>query len=164
MPVENLDETSVPICDMADKCHQQLQNRLETIESAVRAIVSILSIQKSELFTTVNKMLEQDQAVREILSRSEFIQNSGDFSTVGSAGLNAAVEATKGNTYHEFIIHHEILRCFIVYFYADFSQHGKSVENLKGAIKCSLANLIDISTKGIIGKDKSIIRFTIFHT
>jgi hypothetical protein len=106
MPVEKLDEhTSALICDMADECHQQLQNRLETIESAVRAIVSVLSIQKSELFTTVNKMLEQDQAVREILSRSEFIQNSGDFSTVGSAGLNAAIaeenpsDATKGNTY-----------------------------------------------------------------
>ncbi|EFX72247.1 hypothetical protein DAPPUDRAFT_227615 [Daphnia pulex] len=131
MPVENLGDepTSAPICDMADECHQQLQNRLETIESAVRAIVSVLSIHKSELFTTVNKMLEQDQAVREILSRSEFIQNSGVFSTVGSAGLNAAVgenpsDATK-----------------------DISQHGKSVENLKGAIKCSLANLIDISTK-----------------
>ncbi|XP_046456998.1 uncharacterized protein LOC124204036 isoform X2 [Daphnia pulex] len=124
MPVENLGDepTSAPICDMGDECHQQLQNRLETIESAVRAIVSILSIQKSELFTTVNKMLEQDQAVREILSRSECIQNFG-------SGLNAAVEENPSDATK------------------DFSQDGKSVEHLKGAIKCSLANLIDISTK-----------------
>lgn len=93
-PVDNFDEaSSAPFCSMAE-CHQMLQDRLETVESVVRTIVSILSIQKSELFTPVNKMLARDETVKEILSRSEItqvIQNSVDFLTFGS-GLNDTVE------------------------------------------------------------------------
>ena len=84
-----------------------LQNRLETVESVVRTIVSILSIQKSELFTSVKKMLAQDQTVKEILSRSEItqvIQNSVDFSTFGSVSNDTVEEtpsdATKGINYN----------------------------------------------------------------
>jgi hypothetical protein len=42
-------------------------------------------------------MLEQDQAVREILlsrSQPEFIRNSGDLSTVTGSGLNATIESS----------------------------------------------------------------------
>jgi len=154
LPVESTDEpTSAHIyCNMAE-CHQLLQNRLETIESAVRAIVSILSIQKNELFTTVNTMLVHNQAVKEILSKTQFIQNSGDlFSTVGG-GPNATIQgtpsnATEGTTLISAIAVKSLKRVF-VYFYADcYTEHRKSVGNLKGAIKCSLSNLIDITTKG----------------
>jgi hypothetical protein len=47
---------------------QQLQDRLETLESAVRSIVSALASQKNEIFAPITAILEQNAALRVILS------------------------------------------------------------------------------------------------
>jgi hypothetical protein len=47
---------------------QQLQDRLETLESAVRSIVSALASQKNEIFAPITAILEQNAALRVIVS------------------------------------------------------------------------------------------------
>ncbi|XP_046648597.1 CUB and sushi domain-containing protein 3-like isoform X5 [Daphnia pulicaria] len=50
------------------ECNQQLQNRLETIEAAVRTIVSAVSSQTDDLFAPIKEIFRQDSSVRSILS------------------------------------------------------------------------------------------------
>jgi hypothetical protein len=50
------------------ECNQQLQNRLETIEAAVRTIVSAVSSQTDDLFAPIKEIFQLDPSVRSILS------------------------------------------------------------------------------------------------
>jgi hypothetical protein len=58
--------TASAICNT--ECNQQLQNRLETIEAAVRTIVSAVSSQTDDLFAPIKEIFRQDSSVRSILS------------------------------------------------------------------------------------------------
>lgn len=49
---------------------QQLRNRVETLEAAVRTIVSALTIQKDHQFTPINTILQRDPALLAILLNS----------------------------------------------------------------------------------------------
>jgi hypothetical protein len=61
---------------------QQLQDRLETLESAVRSIVSALASQKNEIFAPITAILEQNAALRVILSSSPVFQGVPENSTI----------------------------------------------------------------------------------
>ena len=50
------------------ECNRQLQNRLETIEAAVRTIVSAVSSQTNDLFAPIKEIFQQDPFVRSIIS------------------------------------------------------------------------------------------------
>ncbi len=61
---------------------QQLQDRLETLESAVRTIVSAMASQKNEIFAPITAILEQNAALRVILSSSPVFQGVPENSTI----------------------------------------------------------------------------------
>ncbi len=61
---------------------QQLQDRLETLESAVRSIVSAMASQKNEIFAPITAILEQNAALRVILSSSPVSQGVPENSTI----------------------------------------------------------------------------------
>nr|CAH0106919.1 unnamed protein product [Daphnia galeata] len=119
MQPENSDVT----CNTPE-CQKQLQNRLETIEAAVRTIVTTLSSQKGEFLAPVKEIFAQDPAISSILSATPIIRPN--FTTNSSAMKNETT-APKGDS--------------------KSLQQGKIlVDNLKGLIKCSLAHFVDIST------------------
>jgi hypothetical protein len=69
--------TASAICNT--ECNKQLQNRLETIEAAIRTIVSAVSGQADELFDPIKEIFQHDPSVRSILSfnlTSSAIENS----------------------------------------------------------------------------------------
>jgi len=61
---------------------QPLQDRLETLESAVRSIVSAMASQKNEIFAPITAILEQNAALRVILSSSPVSQGDPENSTI----------------------------------------------------------------------------------
>ncbi len=67
------------------ECRQLPQNRMETIEMAVRTIVTALSSQTSDLFAPIKAILEKDLAVRSIISATPIRQNTTTFSSASSA-------------------------------------------------------------------------------
>jgi hypothetical protein len=68
------------------ECQQLPQDRLETIEMAVRTIVTALSSQTSDLFAPIKAILEQDLAVKSILSATP-IRPSTTTSSASSGGI-----------------------------------------------------------------------------
>jgi hypothetical protein len=61
---------------------EQLQDRLEALESAVRSIVSALASQKNEIFAPITAILEQNAALRVILSSPPVSQGVPENSTI----------------------------------------------------------------------------------
>ncbi|XP_046653142.1 uncharacterized protein LOC124343727 [Daphnia pulicaria] len=61
---------------------QQLQDRLEALESAVKSIVSALASQKNEIFAPITAILEQNAALRVILSSPLVSQGVTENSTI----------------------------------------------------------------------------------
>lgn len=57
----NVDDDQAAKCGLTE-C-QQLQDQVETLEAAVRTIVSALAIQKGRQFAEINKILERDPAL-----------------------------------------------------------------------------------------------------
>ena len=98
----------------ATEC-QQLRDRLETLESAVKSIVTALASQKNEIIAPITAILDQNEALRDILSSSPISQN------VPEKLKTVRVDEEK-----------------------------QTVKQLKGAVKCSLAQLLDINVPGII--------------
>jgi hypothetical protein len=60
---------------------QQLRDRLETLESAVKSIVTALASQKNEIIAPITAILEQNEALRVILSLSPISQDIPENST-----------------------------------------------------------------------------------
>lgn len=82
------------------ECQQQwpAQNRLEIIEMAVRTIVTALSSQTNDLFAPIKAILEQDLAVRSILSATPIRPNTNTISSASSSGIkNIMLSSNKTN-------------------------------------------------------------------
>ncbi len=60
---------------------QQLRDRLETLESAVKTIVTALASQKNAIIAPITAILEQNEALRVILSLSPISQDIPENST-----------------------------------------------------------------------------------
>ena len=60
---------------------QQLRDRLEILESTVKSIVIALASQKNEIIAPITAILEQNEALRGILSSSSISQNVPENST-----------------------------------------------------------------------------------
>jgi hypothetical protein len=58
----------------ATEC-QQLRDRLEALESAVKSIVTALASQKNEIIAPITAILDQNVALRDILSSSPISQD-----------------------------------------------------------------------------------------
>jgi hypothetical protein len=86
--------TSSAFCSV--ECNQQLQNRLETIEAAVRTIVSAVSSQTDDLFAPIKEIFQQDPSVRSILSLN--FTSSAIPSTKNSTFKINSVPLAQGNT------------------------------------------------------------------
>jgi hypothetical protein len=74
---ENHEGPAKVICNT--ECNQ-LQNRLATIEAAVRTIVSAVSSQTNDLFAPIKEIFQQDPFVRSIISlnyTSSIMKNDG---------------------------------------------------------------------------------------
>ncbi|XP_046648599.1 tolloid-like protein 2 isoform X1 [Daphnia pulicaria] len=110
------------------ECNQQLQNRLETIEAAVRTIVSAVSSQTDDLFGPIKEIFQLDPSVRSILSLN-FTTSSTIASSQNSTFKTKSVPIAQGNSQGN-----------------QQPEKSTAVDNLKGAIKCSLAHLVDINT------------------
>ncbi|EFX82886.1 hypothetical protein DAPPUDRAFT_240713 [Daphnia pulex] len=103
---------------------QQLQDRLETLESAVRSIVSAMASQKNEIFAPITAILEQNAALRVILSSPPVSQGVPENSTIHPHFSYNTTTNTNSET--------------------DQGEKLIAVNQLKGAVKCSLAQLLDI--------------------
>jgi hypothetical protein len=68
---------------------QQLRDRLETLESAVKSIVTALASQKNEIFAPITAILEQNEALRDILSSSSISQDVPENSTTHPVNFNS---------------------------------------------------------------------------
>jgi hypothetical protein len=60
---------------------QQLRDRLEILESTVKSIVTALASQKNEIIAPITAILEQNEALRDILSSSPISQDVPENST-----------------------------------------------------------------------------------
>ncbi len=60
---------------------QQLRDRLDILESTVKSIVTALASQKNEIIAPITAILEQNEALRGILSSSSISQNVPENST-----------------------------------------------------------------------------------
>jgi hypothetical protein len=90
-PVEMQLENSDVTCNTPE-CQQSLQNRLETIEAAIRTIVTTLSSQTGELFP-VKEIFAQDPAISSILSATPMIRSNF---TTNSSTMKNETTAPKG--------------------------------------------------------------------
>ena len=68
---------------------QQLGFRLETLESAVKTIVIALASQKNEIIAPITAILEQNEALRDILSSSSISQDVPENSTTHPVNFNS---------------------------------------------------------------------------
>lgn len=86
--------TSTASAFCSAECNQQIQNRLETIESAVRTIVSALLNTKNDVLSSVREILLQDPSITSmvpalnsaIFSSTVRSENSSFFENAGSLG------------------------------------------------------------------------------
>jgi hypothetical protein len=78
------------------ECNQQLQNRLETIEAAVRTIVSAVSSQTDDLFAPIKEIFQLDPSVRSILSLN-FTTSSTIASSQNSTFKSNSVPIAQGS-------------------------------------------------------------------
>ncbi|EFX82885.1 hypothetical protein DAPPUDRAFT_240714 [Daphnia pulex] len=124
-------ENSDPTCSTLECQQQLLQIRLETMEAAFRTIVTALSNQNNDLFAPVKEILAQDVAIHSILSGTPIRPDPTASATNSTATKNApeiTIQITKGDS-------------------ESLLQQGKVlVDNLKGLVKCALAQFVDIST------------------
>ena len=67
---------------------QQLRDRLETLESAVKSIATALASQKNEIIAPITAILEQNEALRDILS-SPISQDVPENSTTHPVNFNS---------------------------------------------------------------------------
>ena len=68
---------------------QQLRDRLETLESTVKSIVTALASQKNEIIAPITAILEQNEALRDILSSSPISQDVPENSTTHPVNFNS---------------------------------------------------------------------------
>ena len=73
---ENAASNQASACN-TEEC-SLLRNRLETLEDAVRRIVSAIASQKNGPFAPINKILERDPALRAVLSSTSKPKNATD--------------------------------------------------------------------------------------
>ncbi|EFX63910.1 hypothetical protein DAPPUDRAFT_118714 [Daphnia pulex] len=122
---------------------QQLQDRLEALESAVKSIVSALASQKNEIFAPITAILEQNAALRVILSSPLVSQGVIENSTIHpDFSYNTTINTNSNSNYYaigEQNIYHNISKGE-----TDQAENLIAVNQLKGAVKCSLAQLLDI--------------------
>jgi hypothetical protein len=77
---------------------QQLRDRLETLESAVKSIVTALASQKNEIIAPITAILEQNEVLRDILSSSPISQDVPENSTTHpGVNFNNSTIITKSN-------------------------------------------------------------------
>ena len=80
---------------------EQLQDRLETLESAVRSIVSAMASQKNEIFAPITAILEQNAALRVILSSSPASQGVPENSTIHpDFSYNSTINTKSNSNYY----------------------------------------------------------------
>jgi hypothetical protein len=72
----------------ATEC-QQLWDRLEILESAVKSIVTALANQKNEIIAPITAILEQNEALRDILSSSSIYEDVPENSTTHPVNFNS---------------------------------------------------------------------------
>jgi hypothetical protein len=81
---------------------QQLQDRLEALESAVKSIVSALASQKNEIFAPITAILEQNAALRVILSSPLVSQGVTENSTIHpDFSYNTTINTNSNSNYYE---------------------------------------------------------------
>jgi hypothetical protein len=71
------------------ECQQLLRDRLETLESAVKSIAIALASQKNEIIAPITAILEQNEALRDILSSSPMSQDVPENSTTHPVNSNS---------------------------------------------------------------------------
>nr|CAH0107913.1 unnamed protein product [Daphnia galeata] len=79
---------------------QQLRDRLETLESAVKTIVIALASQKNEIIAPITAILEQNEVLRDILSSSPMSQDVPENSTTHSGVNFNSTMITNSETVH----------------------------------------------------------------
>ena len=97
-PVEMQLENSDVTCNTPE-CQQSLQIRLETIEAAVRTIVTTLSSQTAELLAPVKEIFAQDPAISSILSATPIIRSNF---TTNSSTMKNETTAPKGTSIRQY--------------------------------------------------------------
>ncbi len=78
---------------------QQLRDRLETLESAVKSIATALASQKNEIIAPITAILEQNEALRDILSSSPISQDVPENSTTHPVNFNSTSISNSNNSY-----------------------------------------------------------------
>nr|CAH0107911.1 unnamed protein product [Daphnia galeata] len=74
----------------ATEC-QQLRDRLEILESTVKSIVIALASQKNEIIAPITAILEQNEALRDILSSSSIYEDIPENSTTHPVNFNSTI-------------------------------------------------------------------------
>jgi hypothetical protein len=82
--------TDAGICNTVECINQQLQSRLNTIESAFRMLLLSISSQTNDLFIPIKEMISQDPSIRLILSETHNLLNSTSFSASNESNSNAS--------------------------------------------------------------------------
>lgn len=85
--------TSTASAFCSAECNQQIQNRLETIESAVRTIVSALLNTKNDVLSSVREILLQDPSITSMVPAL----NSTIFSSTVRSGNSSYFENAAGS-------------------------------------------------------------------
>ncbi|EFX72251.1 hypothetical protein DAPPUDRAFT_110979 [Daphnia pulex] len=122
--------TSTASAFCSAECNQQIQNRLETIESAVRTIVSALLSTKNDVLSSVREILLQDPSITSMVPAL----NSTIFSSTVRSENSSFFENAAGSPG---IPGKQVLG-------GHQPENSKAVENLKGVVKCSLIAYLDV--------------------
>ena len=117
--------TDAAICHTAECINQQLQSRLNTIESAFRMLLLSISSQTNDLFTPIKEMLSQYPSIRLILSETQNLLNSTTFSASNESHSKASfkqsyTQATNGKCCDAEIQFYFYLEIFSVKIYIIF--------------------------------------------
>jgi hypothetical protein len=84
---------------------QQLRDRLETLESAVKSIATALESQKNEIIAPITAILEQNEALRDILSSSPISQDVPENSTTHpGVNFSSTIITNSNNSSTHFLI------------------------------------------------------------
>ena len=134
---ENADSSQASVCN-PEEC-SLLRNRLESLEDAVLSIVSAIASQKKGAFAPINKILERDPAFRAVLSSTSNFNPTNATDKFGNAVWHL----------YNLCVYSKLL-LLLCNTKADeiHGQEKDASRQLKGAVKCSLANLLDINTSG----------------
>lgn len=136
-------------CD--PKQYQQLQDRLETLEAAVRNIVSAIASQKKGHFAPINAILERDPVLQTVFSSHD---NAGVSISKDDTVLFGKLTCYVKREKHEWFFIPWAMLNFCISLpqgEAEQSEQERSATNqMQRALKCSLAHLLDINTPGTI--------------